>query len=124
MLEEFEKAKEELNIKVGKEMLLRAKAEGDNEMLQDCAKALQSVVDKQNPKESNKERYKNRCTFLDKPGGCKKGSKCNFWHPGSEVPRAGRQDCTFWLAGSCKYEDAECSKEHDPMKKGSKAKNN
>ena len=55
MLEEAQKDKKELNIRVGKEMSLRAKAEGDNEMLQDCAKALQSVVDKQNPKESNKE---------------------------------------------------------------------
>ena len=123
LLEESEKAKEELNIKVGKEMSLRAKAEGDTEMLQNCVKALQSVVDKQNTKENNKDKSKDRCTFLDKPGGCKKGSKCNFWHPEGDVPRAGRPDCSFWMNGFCKYEAAECSKEHDPFKKGTKTRN-
>ena len=50
MLDEAEKVKEELNIKVGKEISLRAKSEADNVMLQNCIKALQSVVD-------NKETY-------------------------------------------------------------------
>ena len=122
-LEESDKAKEELNLKVGKEMSLRAKAEGDTEMLQNCVKALQSVVDKQNTKENSKDKSKDRCTFLDKPGGCKKGSQCNFWHPEGGVPRAGRPDCSFWVNGFCKYEAAECSKEHDPIKKGTKTKN-
>ena len=80
------------------------------------------MVDKQNPKEATKERSKSRCTFLDKPGGCKKGQTCNFWHPEVVGPRAGKQDCNFWLAGSCRYEEAECAKAHDPLKKGSKAK--
>ena len=122
LLEESEKIKEELSLRIGKEMSLRAKAEGDTEMLQGCVKALQSVVDRQNTREVTKDKSKDKCTFLEKPGGCKKGSKCNFWHPDGEATRTGKQDCTFWLAGFCKYEEAECSKEHDPVKKGTKPK--
>ena len=121
LLEESEKAKEELNIKVGKEIALRAKAEADNVMLQGCVKALQSVVDsKTTTKESTKDQE--RCSFLDKPGGCKKGDRCRFMHPEKEAPRAGKQDCSFWMAGSCKFSDEECTKSHDPTKKGSKGK--
>ena len=94
LLDESEKAKEELNIKVGKEISLRAKAEADAVMLQDCVKALQSVVDsKTTSKEATKD--KEKCSFLEKPGGCKKGSRCRFQHPGEENSRAGKTDCTF-----------------------------
>ena len=119
MLDEAERAKEELNIKVGTEMSIRAKSEADNVMLQNCIKALQSVVDN---KETNQKKVKERCSFLDKPGGCKKGLKCNFQHPEGEPMKAGRQDCVFWLTGRCKYPDTECRGEHDPAKKGSNGK--
>ena len=115
MVDEAEKAKEELNIKVGKEMSLRAKAEADNIIMQNCIKALQSVVDN---KETNQKKTKERCSFLDKPGGCKKGEKCNFQNPEGVPTTAGRQDCTFWMTGRCKYSETECRGEHDPAKKG------
>ena len=112
LLEESEKAKEELNIKVGKEISSRAKAEADAVMLQDCVKALQSVVDS---KTTTKVHNKERCSFLDKPGGCKKGASCKFQHTEGESSKAGKQDCNFWMAGGCKFSEAECSKSHDPF---------
>ena len=128
LVEEVEKAKEELNMKVGKEMSLRAKAEGDAQMLQNCVKALQSVVDRQNSKETTREKSKERCNFIGKSGGCKKGSKCAFWHPEGEELKDGKPDCTFWMTGYCKYGElfsifTVCNKKHDPIKKGSKSKN-
>ena len=54
---------------------------------------------------------------------CKKGSKCNFRHPEEEWMKDGKQDCSFWLTGFCKYEEEECNKKHDSVKKGSKSKN-
>ena len=57
-----------------------------------------------------------------KPGGCKNGSRFRFQHQEEENSRAGKTDCTFWMAGGCKYSEVECSKSHDPAKKGSKSK--
>ena len=115
-----------LTLKVAQEITARAKAEADTVMMSKCVEALQSVVDiKSGPKEKSQERPKTqeKCTFVDKPGGYSKGSRCKFVHPEKEANKAGSgEDCSYWMEGHCKYSNSHCRKEHIPEKKGSKTK--
>ena len=123
-LEEASKREEMLTQKVAQEISARAKAEADSVMLSKCVEALQSVVDmKGGSKEKGQDRPKiqEKCTFIDKPGGCSKGARCKFVHPESESNKAGPgEDCAYWMEGHCKYSNSNCRKEHKPEKKGFK----
>jgi hypothetical protein len=67
---------------------------------------------------------KQLCRDAMKPEGCSWGKRCMYFHPpGSTQTSAhsgNRPDCSFWLAGFCKYSEDECRGKHEPSKCGAK----
>ena len=112
--------------KVGEESNLRAKAEAEVLRSQKNIENLMRIVEKERStspgrrgKESTSNSERVECRDLSKPGGCKFGSKCKFYHPtskaGGEAARS--QDCINWMDGHCAFSD-KCRYTHAQEKKG------
>ena len=66
---------------------------------------------------SNKE----VCQEWGTTAGCSRGLACRFSHPGGQGRLGGGQDCSFWLAGKCRYGEDYCNKgAHIEAKKGTR----
>ena len=70
-------------------------------------------------KKTKKVKEKIPCRDFNKPGGCAWGDRCRFRHgedPGLEKDK----DCSYWMAGHCRYSEKVCWNSHNPEKKGMK----
>ena len=53
--------------------------------------------------------------------GCNRGQACRFAHPPGQGRLGAGKDCSFWLAGDCRYAPGYCNRgAHVEGKKGSK----
>ena len=63
----------------------------------------------------------NMCRDWRSKEGCGRGSSCRWSHPTGKGRLAGRKECTFWLAGKCRYSKDHCNKgTHTEGKHGTK----
>ena len=64
------------------------------------------------------------CRDLERPGGCRDGQPCKFYHPQGRGVEAEvkTNDCVFWMEGSCKFSNEHCKGKHDPAKYKTKVK--
>ena len=51
-----------------------------------------------------------RCRDWRSKNGCRRGTSCKWSHPAGKGRLAGRKECTFWLAGKCKYSEDHCNR--------------
>ena len=94
---------------------------------------MKEIMMKQSGLNTNKEqqqqqvvenREKQLCRDSMKPEGCRWGKRCMFFHPPGSTPTSAQSgekpDCSFWLAGYCKYSEHKCRGKHEASKCGSK----
>ena len=115
------------------EITMRAKAEADMISKQQTIDVMSEIMVRQSGKNINNEQQdqvvkenksKQLCRDVMKPEGCRWGKRCLYFHPPGSIPSAtqsgDKPDCSFWLAGYCKYSENECRGKHEPSKCGAK----
>ena len=114
------------------EITMRAKAEADVISKQQTIDVMKEIMMQQSSLSTNKEpqqqvvenRKNQLCRDSMKPEGCRWGKGCMFFHPPGSTPTSAQSgeklDCSFWLAGYCKYSESECRGKHEASKRGAK----
>ena len=103
------------------EITMRAKAKADMISKQQTIDVMSEIIVRQSGKNVQKEQQeqvptenksKQLCRDVMKPEGCRWGKRCLYFHPPGSIPSAtqsgDKPDCSFWLAGYCKYSENEC----------------